>query len=88
MLISEVMNEIRYKAENILVNECSNGGLDTTLAAMVAELIHKDIQMMANEYTINKIAGLSEELNKVKKEAKDGKTSAECPSIAGESAKD
>ena len=72
MLIGEVMNGIRYKVENVLISECSNGGLDTTLAAMIAELVHKDIQMMANEYMTNKIAGLSEELEITKKELAHG----------------
>lgn len=77
MLIGEVMNGIRYKVENVLISECSNGGLDTTLAAMIAELVHKDIQMMANEYTTNKIWKLSEDLEKSKKEPDNGTVASE-----------
>lgn len=77
MLIGEIVNKIRYKVENILVKECSNSGLDTALAAMVAELIHKDIQMMANEYMTNKIWKLSEDLEKSKKEPDNGTVSSE-----------
>lgn len=73
MLLSEAMNKIRYKAENLIVNEVSENGLDIMLAAMISELVHKDIQMMANEYMTNKIAGLSEELETTKKELANGK---------------
>lgn len=73
MLLSEAMNKIRYKAENLIVNDVSENGLDIMLAAMISELVHKDIQMMANEYMTNKIAGLSEELETTKKELANGK---------------
>lgn len=77
MLISEIINKIRYEAENDLIDKCAKAGMDTTLATIVSELVYIDLQRMANELMNKRIFTLQGEIDKAKKEPDNGTVASE-----------